>query len=146
MTEWVPLSEKVEDWSELVTVSEYKMSPTINQARFLEGIATGWLRQCPETPAPHLYTGQTNGYPVSMMLLACPRLGATGKPETTAFRAIQGTELLYVVQRAFRGPPTKERVAATMQYLGTVTVCDQSKAGHPCAELAPAGPPAYSPR
>jgi hypothetical protein len=142
MTEWVPSLETVEDWSELVTLSVYKANSKVNQVQFLQGIASGWMQQCPETPPPHLYTGQTNGYAVSMMLLACPKLKSTGKPETTGFRAIQGTQSLYIVQRAFRSTPTQEQVARTMSYLGTVTVCDRSSLGHPCPGSLSAQPPA----
>jgi hypothetical protein len=96
------------------------------------------MKACPETPKPNMFSGQTNGYPVSMLLLSCPHNARTGKPETTAIRVILGNERLYSLQRAFRSVPQPEQLALAMKFLGTVTVCDTSRPSHPCAADATA--------
>ena len=135
MTEWVPLAESVKDWSELITIQTYQAAASITQAQFLGGVGEKLLRFCPETPIPRMTTGQTNGYPVSMLLLACPKNSNTGKPETTAFRSILGGSDIYFVQYAFRYVPSSNQIATAMKFLGTVSVCDTEKAGHPCPEV-----------
>ena len=55
-------------------------------------------------------TGKANGYNASMMMLHCPLLAATGKPETTMFRAIKGNDSFYVVQRAVRSTASPDQV------------------------------------
>jgi hypothetical protein len=132
MAEWVPDSESVDDWSEMVTVQIYTVAPNVTQATFLGGIARNWMAACPDTPKQTIYTGTTNGYAVSMLLLSCPKNAQTGKPETTGFRVIQGNDRLYTVQRAFRSVPSSESLGAAMKYLGTVSLCDSERAGHPC--------------
>ena len=131
-TEWVPEGETVDDWTEMVTVQIYSIAPTVTQATFLDGIARNWMAACPDTPKQTIYTGTTNGYAVSMLLLSCPKNAQTGKPETTGFRVIQGNDRLYTVQRAFRSVPSSESLGAAMKYLGTVSLCDSVRAGHPC--------------
>jgi hypothetical protein len=131
--EWIPSAESVEDWSQMITVQTYTVAPSVTQSEFLQGIAARWMKACPETPKPSMFSGQTNGYPVSMLLLSCPHNAQTGKPETTALRVILGNERLYSVQRAFRSVPQPEQLAVAMKFLGTVTVCDTTRPDHPCA-------------
>jgi hypothetical protein len=134
--EWIPVTETVEEWSEMVTIQTYHVRPSVTQEQFLQGIAAGWMKACPETPAQKIFSGHTNGYPVSMLLLSCPRNAKTGKPETTAFRVILGNEVLYSIQRAFRSAPQADQLAVAMKFLG-VSVCDSERPGHPCPSAAP---------
>jgi hypothetical protein len=95
------------------------------------------MNDCPGTTAKgkRIYTGQVNGYVVSMLLLRCPMNPHTGKPETTAFRVIKGKDALYSVQRAWRAVPSDQDVANVMEGLGKVTVCDTRTPEHPCPAL-----------
>jgi hypothetical protein len=76
--------------------------------------------------------GPENGYPAAVWLLSCPRNRETGKPEITWFKAIQGNDSFYVVQKAFRFEPAKEQVAKWTQYLRGVAVCDSRLAERRC--------------
>ena len=62
----------------------------------------------------------------------CPLNQATGKPEITWFKAIQGNDSFYVVQKAFKFMPTNEQVVAWTQYLKSVQVCDTRIKGREC--------------
>jgi hypothetical protein len=134
MSEWVPAEQTVEDWSEMITVQVYRVDPRVTQASFLQAIGALWLQACPETPKQNIFNGQTNGYQVSMLMLSCPHNAQTGKLETTVFRVILGNDSLYSIQRAYRLVPTREQLAATMKFMGTVSLCDEVRPGHPCPE------------
>jgi len=98
------------------------------------------LRPCAGTTAKGIFTGQVNGYVVSMLVLKCPLNPATGKPETTAFRVIRGKDALYSVQRAWRAVPADGEFDAVMHALAKVSVCDSRAPDHPCPtfeQLAP---------
>jgi hypothetical protein len=56
------------------------------------------MKDCPGTTAQGVFTGQVNGYVVSMLVLKCPKNPGTWKPETTAFRVIKGNDALYSVR------------------------------------------------
>jgi hypothetical protein len=68
--------------------------------------------------------GEENGYPSLVWLQNCPLNKATGKPEITWFKAIQGNDSFYIVQVAFKAWPSKEQISQWMRYLKSVTVCD----------------------
>lgn len=134
MTEFVPASETVEDWTHMLTVQIYR-GATIDAASFLSGVGKRYMDACPGTTAKGIFTGQINGYVVSMLLLKCPQNPATGKPETTAFRVIKGNDALYSVQRAWRSVPSDQDLDEGMHALAKVTVCDTRMSEHPCPPL-----------
>ncbi len=134
MTEWVPATETVEDWTQMLTVQIYR-GATVDPATFLQGVGKRYMDSCPGTTAKGIYTGQVNGYIVSMLLLKCPNNPGTGKPETTAFRVIKGNDALYSVQRAWRAVPSDHDVDEVMRFLAKVTVCDTRLREHPCPSL-----------
>ena len=65
---------------------------------------------------------------------------ATGKPEITWFKAIQGNDSFYVVQVAFKAWPSKEQITQWMGYLKEVTVCDTRLPDRACAAPGAAQP------
>jgi hypothetical protein len=79
---------------------------------------------CAGSAAFPLASAQENGYPIALWLMACPRNKDTGKPEMTWFKAMQGNDSFYVVQKAFKFDPPKEQVAQWTRYLKSVTICD----------------------
>jgi hypothetical protein len=135
MTEAVPVGETVQAWTRMITTQMFRGRRDMQTAPFLSGIGRQWLAACAGSVAPVIHTGDANGYVVSMMLLTCPLNPATGKPETTLFRAIKGADSFYVVQYAYRSIPTPERIEAAAHYLGGVNVCDTRTAAHPCRDM-----------
>ena len=83
MTEFVPKAETVDDWTQMLTVQIYR-GATVDAATFLGGVGKRYTDACPGTTGKGIFTGQINGYVVSMLLLKCPMNPATRKPETTA--------------------------------------------------------------
>jgi hypothetical protein len=138
ITEFVPAQETVEDWTRMLTVQVFRHAK-VEAAAFLQGIGKGYVAACPGTTVRGngIHTGQVNGYVVSMLILQCPTNPATGKPETTIFRAIKGNDALYVVQRAWRADPAQQDLDEAMQALSRVLVCDSRAPEHPCPAEQP---------
>jgi hypothetical protein len=134
ITEWVPAGETVEDWTQMLTVKIFR-GATVDAASFLQDVGKRYVNDCPGTTARGVFTGQTNGYVVSMLLLKCPKNPHTDKPETTAFRVIRGKDALYSVQRAWRSVPSDQDVDDVMHALAKVTVCDTRTSEHVCPSL-----------
>jgi hypothetical protein len=111
----------------------------LDPAQFLGRLQQQWLAACPGSKPASVLSGKANGYSASMMMLHCPLLAATGKPETTMFRAIQGSDSFYVVQRAVRSAASPEQVEKMKKYLGEVSVCEAGSPQHPCPDLKPLG-------
>lgn len=134
MTEFVPTAETVDDWSQMLTVQVYRHA-TVDSATFLRDVGKRFMDACPGTTAKGIFTGKTNGFEVSMLVLKCPNNPATQKPETTAFRVIKGNDALYSVQRAWRSVPSDKEIDDVMHALAKVTVCDTRTPDHPCPSL-----------
>jgi len=139
MMEWVPAGETVQNWSEMVTVQIFNKRADLDPAQFLGRLQQQWLTACQGSKPASILTGKANGYTASMMMLHCPLLAATGKPETTMFRAIKGNDSFYVVQRAVRAAASADQVEKMKQYLGEVSVCQAGSSQHPCPALTPLG-------
>ena len=73
-----------------------------------------------------------NGYPSLLWILECPKNPATGKPELTWIKGVQGNDSFYVVQKAFKFTPSKEQITRWIGYLKGVMVCDSRIADRAC--------------
>jgi hypothetical protein len=54
----------------------------------------------------------------------------------TWFKAVQGNDSFYVVQKAFKFEPSKEQITRWMDYLRKVSVCDSRIADRACPKTA----------
>lgn len=137
LQEWVPLNETVQNWSEMVTVQVFMNRGDLDQAKLLGDIAQRWGTACKGSTGEAVAPARVNGYAAATMMLRCPLNGQTGKPETTLFRAVQGADSLYLVQRAVRSLPAPDKLQQMKAYLATISVCDTRTPAHPCPALTP---------
>lgn len=133
--EWIPANETLADWSEIVTVQIVLGRGDVDGGKYLAGIRQGWLKACPETRPNEIAGGKANGYAIWTLMLQCPRLAATGKPETTLFRSFAGRDSFYSVQRSARAMPDAAQLARMTAYIESVIVCDTRSVEHPCPDL-----------
>ncbi len=133
--EWIPANETVESWSEMVTVQILLGRSNVDGGKYLAAIRAGWLKACPQTKPNAVEDGRANGYPLWTMMLQCALHPRTGKPETTLFRSIAGSDSFYSVQRSARAVPDGAQMAKMAAYMERVIVCDTRSAGHPCPDL-----------
>ena len=122
---------------EMVTVQIFSRRADLNPVPFLKTLQGQWLAACPGSTPASVMSDKVNGYEAATMLLRCPRLAATSRPETTMFRAIKGKGSLYLVQRAIRSAGTPDEVERMKRYLGEVSVCEAGSPDHPCPGLKP---------
>lgn len=130
---FVPANETIENWSEqIATQVRFNMASRTDLTALLHVIEKKWIEACKESPPITILPGKTNGYATGSMLMQCPRLPSTGKPEASLVHAIKGTDNLYLIQKNTRTPLDRERVKEMVRYMGTVTVCDSRAPDHPC--------------
>ena len=91
-----------------------------------------WSDGCKGSTSTAVATGKVKGYESASVLLSCPLLASTGKPETAMIKAIKGNDSFYVVQRAVRSVPTPERLETMKKYVEEVSVCDSRLSSVPC--------------
>jgi len=132
MQEWVPSNETVQNWTEMVTVQVFLNRTDLEPVKFLTTLQQQWAGACKGSNATPAATSRVNGYLSASMLLRCPLLTSTGKPETTMVKTIKGNDSFYVVQRAVRALPTSAQLEQTKKYLDGVSLCDTRLPAHPC--------------
>lgn len=132
MQEFVPASETVQNWTEMVTVQVFLSRKDLQPGPFLAAMQKQWAGSCKDSTATPVSTGKVNGYESASILLRCPLLAPTGKPEITMLKAIKGNDSFYVVQRAVRSVPPPERLESIKKYIEGVSVCDSRSTTSPC--------------
>ena len=132
ITEMVPLNETVDGWTEMVTVQVFNGLKGVTPGQFRERMVKLWSGACANAVAGPPTQAVENGYPIAFWMLSCPLNKDSGKPEITWFKAIQGHDSFYVVQKAFKFDPSKEQIVQWTHYLKQVAVCDTRLAARAC--------------
>lgn len=134
ISEMVPSGQSVQNWTEMVTVQIFfGMKSTPQQ--FRAQLEKRWAEACPDNRFGEIDKDVQNGYPTLIWLQACALNKATGKPEVTWFKALQGNDSFYLVQKASKFMPSQEQVTPWMQYFQRVTVCDSRIAARACPKI-----------
>jgi hypothetical protein len=132
ITEWVPANQTVQNWTEMLTVQVFyglKIAPE----QFMHQLEQRWHSACPGSGAAQPIVGSVeNGYPTLVWILDCPKNPATDQLELTWFKAVQGNDSFYVVQKAFKFAPSKEQITRWIGYLKGVMVCDSRLPDRAC--------------
>jgi hypothetical protein len=139
ISEMVPVNQSVKNWTEMVTVQVFYALKTTPE-QFKAQIEKQRVVACPGSESHPVGQGRENGYPSMVWLQNCPLNKATGKPEITWFKAIEGNDSFYVVQLAFKAWPSKEQITQWMHYLRDVVVCDTRLPDRACTAPAAQSP------
>ncbi len=135
ITEMVPKGQSVEDWSEMVTVQIFRSLSDVSPADFRAHMAKQWAVACPGSALAGSADATENGYTVASWTLNCRLNPDSGKPECALFKAIEGRDALYVVQKAFRYLPTAGEMDRWHGYLDKVQVCDTRRPDRACPDV-----------
>src|SRR5690348_15133178 len=124
ITEMVPSGETVEAWTEMVTVQVFNGLKGVTPDQLRDRMVKLWSASCADAIAGPPTRAVENGYPIAFWMMTCPLNKQSGKPETTWFKAIQGNDSFYVVQKAFKFDPSQDQIVQWTLYLKKVAVCD----------------------
>lgn len=134
LMEMVPIDQTVNNWDEMVTTQIFHGLKNTTPAEFQNTMHKMWESACEDSRFSTIKKGQKNGYPFSIWLQICPHNPATGQPEITWFKAIQGNDSFYVIQKTFRFEPSTEQGRQWLDYLKSVEVCDTRLPNSPCLQ------------
>lgn len=137
LTEMVPESESVEEWTEMVTSQLFIGLKSVSPETFRAESRKKWLEACKDGNFAEIASGEESGYPMALWMLSCPHSKAPGRPEITWFKAIRGQDAFYVVQKSFRFEPSNEQVQQSMRYLRQISVCDTRIPQRACPVIKP---------
>lgn len=133
MIEMVPHGQSVESWTEMVTTQVFAGGiPQRTPTAFYRASGDAWKKVCQNAEDKLLQQGTENGYPFAFWLQACPNNPVTKQQEFTFFKAIQGNDSFFLVQKAWKRMPDKEEVVEWSQYMKQIKVCDSRITGRAC--------------
>ena len=124
INEFVPDGQTVEDWTEMVTVQIFFGMKGVTPAQFRARIEQLWSKACADASSHSIASAVEKGYATVVWMMNCPRNAQTGKLEITWFKALQGNDSFYVVQKAFKFDPPKEQIVQWTLWLKGVALCD----------------------
>jgi hypothetical protein len=117
LVEMIPTGQTVQNWTQMVTTQRLNGLTRIPAKDFLANMARRVSAGCPRATAIAAPLGSSAG-----LRIDCPRNPATGKPETTFVRAINGAADLYVIQVAYRSLAMPREAGWARDFLGGVTL------------------------
>jgi hypothetical protein len=132
ITEMVPEKESVENWTEIVTVQIFYNLRDTPPAEYRARLEKLGAEACPGARFTKIKVGTENLYPMVAWSQACPLNKQSGKPEFTWFKAVQGRDSFYVVQKAFKAEPTPKQLKAMTALFDGAKVCDSRVPGQRC--------------
>ena len=134
--EMIPESEHIDRWTEMLTTQIYMGGIDVSQPEsFYQRVDAAWRKACPSSSGELIKTGTENGYPFAFWMQACAENPGSGKPDYTWFKAIQGNDSFYLIQKSWRYAPSPEEIKRWTRYLGSIAVCDSRLPERSCAAL-----------
>lgn len=134
--EMIPLQQQIEQWNEMLTTQIYIGGVNVEDPKgFYRRMHAAWQKACPSANGELIQAGTENGYPFAFWMEACPENPASGKPEYSWYKAIQGNDSFYLIQKSWRYTPSPEEIKRWTRYLGTVAVCDTRIPAQACRTL-----------
>ena len=134
--EHVPEGQTVDDWSRMITltgVQGMSYSPEATPQAYLQALARGFQRHCPDTfVALDLGPQPLAREPSFATVVSCGRVTSGGKAhsETSVMVAIKGSDDFYALQWTEHGPDSSHPLAldgkswsARLAQLGPVQLC-----------------------
>jgi len=134
--EYVPEGQSVDDWSRMITltgVQGMSYSPEATPQAYLQALARGFQRHCPDTfVALDLGPQPLAREPSFATVVSCGRVTSGGKAhsETSVMVAIRGSDDFYALQWTEHGPDSAHPLAldskswsARLAQLGPVQLC-----------------------
>lgn len=132
VAEMVPVGESVKNWTEMLTVQVFEGLRSTTPEKYQARMESLWAKGCTGASSEPMTNAAQNGYAYSVWMQSCPNNTATGKMETTLFKAIKGSDSFYVIQKAFKFKPSKKQVTKWRSYLASVSVCDSRLVDRAC--------------
>jgi hypothetical protein len=135
--EMLPAAESLDTWTEMLTMQTFFGLKAATPSKFRELMETQWKKSCNVSESYKVAETVERGYPIAVWYLSCDRNVQSGKPELTWFKAVQGNDSFYVVQKAFRFEPTNEQMKPWIEYLRDIRLCDTRIPSQACPRLDP---------
>jgi hypothetical protein len=140
LTDFVPAAESVSDWSTKLSFESHQTLADVDPISIIMGELDSTSDTCEPIESFNLFSGDENNYPTSVRITFCGENAHSGLGEVSISKVIQGNDFLYIIKLLNRRPTftdsdhamPKTEIAAWAQYFSEITLCDETRAAHPC--------------
>lgn len=126
MTEFVPVGETVQDWSQMITIQSFIGYRPKTLESFAIRFAQLVIEECSTSDQEIIWSDVQYGYDFLVLAITCQENLNTGLPEWMLVKAIQGDEALYLVQKAWKYDPKDVELEGWFEELGSFIVCGKN--------------------
>lgn len=131
--EAVPTGETVNDWSRMITDLRFAGAAKLLPIdKFHKALTNGLAESCPGVKVGAAVRLTLDGHEAARLRVDCPRLPATGKPETFFSLTVAGDKDLLNRQIAFRHVPSDQDTAWADALLAGTHLCLADSASKGC--------------
>jgi len=134
--QWVPRWQTVNNWSDRVQVNIYKgikpKSENLASQAFVRKLQANLQLSCKSAISSRPTQRAVNGYLALLWQSTCPSVDQAVRPVVTQAFVVLGLGNLYIVRVDTRRRASDNWNTESMQYLGSVQVCEPQNPSHPC--------------
>jgi hypothetical protein len=142
LSEFVPPNESANEWTTKVVFESHLQLDTTDPIDLIMAEVKRLDENCTFVQHFNLFSGVENGYPSSARLILCGENKPLEKGEVSIFKAVQGSDYLYVVRIFKRVPPfevnqpdfAREDIATWSNYVSRIHLCEVGDDEHPCPD------------
>lgn len=135
MKEFIPADQTVDNWDEMITTQIFFGGLEKSAEEFQSQLGSSWKESCPRSFVNTGKSGIENGYKSIFWQQFCENNPRTGLPEVTLFKAIEGNDSFYLIQKAWKKIPTKEEIVNWTKFMANAYVCDSRLPERACPNI-----------
>jgi len=124
MTVFIPEGATAKNWTENITTQIFFGGLGISPKDFSIRMRQLRKESCPSAENHPSLRGEKNGYKFEFWQETCDQYPKTNETEAALFKAIEGKDSFYLIQKVWKRLPTDEEVIKWSEYLKHVYVCD----------------------
>jgi hypothetical protein len=143
LIEYIPKGQTLPEWKEMITVKTFRGASLAPEEMLSNAIHLTQKACTTSRQIKGIKSSTVNGYPAAEVVLICGENPYTHRAEITLYKAIQGRQALYLLQRAWSRAPFDARItlinSSLLQegraFLGRAFLCDTRDRERPCPEM-----------
>ncbi|TCS41625.1 hypothetical protein [Reinekea marinisedimentorum] len=129
--EVIPKDQDINSWEEILSTEIIAGGIDVSVEAFIQNLNKSWALACPQVSTKPAIETVENGYTSYFWLQTC-HTSHPSTPKMTLFKAIQGEENFYLIQKSWRGNLTPESVKFWSLQMKAMQLCNSSLTGESC--------------
>lgn len=129
--EVIPKDQDINNWEEILSTQIIAGGIEIGTEEFIANLNSSWAKTCTNAQTRPAVKTSENGYSTYFWLQTC-QTNNPKTPKMTLFKAIEGQENFYLIQKSWYGNLTPESVKFWSQQMKLMQLCNTSQNDKSC--------------